>query len=250
MPSNDPIAHAPGALLHRHGPNLRGRDLAVGDIHGNFTGLQLALDAVGFDPACDRLFCVGDLIDRGPESHAVLDWLARPWFHSVRGNHESYPIRIVRTGQVDIDNYVAHGGGWFMELDRSEQERYARELDKLPFALSVQTQLGEVGLIHAEPPVWDWSRLETALAQRRGRDWATWSRRRYALRNASPVRGVRAVVVGHQPIADVLVLGNIYYIDTGGWLPDGRYTLLDLASLQPAGPPAPLSVPGTGARRA
>lgn len=58
--------------------NTAGRDFAVGDIHGHFTRLQVALDAVSFDPAVDRLFSVGDLVDRGPESEQVLEWLAKP----------------------------------------------------------------------------------------------------------------------------------------------------------------------------
>ncbi|MBP5140546.1 serine/threonine protein phosphatase, partial [Pseudomonas chlororaphis] len=41
--------------------NTAGRDFAVGDIHGYFTKLQAALDAIGFNPAVDRLFSVGDL---------------------------------------------------------------------------------------------------------------------------------------------------------------------------------------------
>jgi serine/threonine protein phosphatase 1 len=60
----------------------------VGDIHGHFQRLQQCLEAVGFDPAVDRLFSVGDLVDRGPHSEAALDWLAQPWFHAVQGNHE------------------------------------------------------------------------------------------------------------------------------------------------------------------
>lgn len=52
--------------------NRRGRDIAVGDVHGHFQRLQQALDAVGFDPAIDRLFSVGDLVDRGPDSEQAL----------------------------------------------------------------------------------------------------------------------------------------------------------------------------------
>ena len=53
-------------LIRRFPLNRRGRDLAVGDIHGYFALLQQALNRVGFDPVCDRLFSVGDLTDRGP----------------------------------------------------------------------------------------------------------------------------------------------------------------------------------------
>jgi serine/threonine protein phosphatase 1 len=38
-------------------------------------------------------------------------------------------------------------------------------------------------------------------------------------------------VVGHTPLRQPAVLGNVYHIDTAGWL-DGYFTLLDLATLQ------------------
>lgn len=64
--------------IPRFALNTRGRDFAVGDIHGAFEALQHALEAIGFDTEIDRLFCVGDLVDLGPESHQVLAWLGKP----------------------------------------------------------------------------------------------------------------------------------------------------------------------------
>lgn len=89
--------------IKRFAANTAGRDFAVGDIHGHFTRLQAALDTAGFDPATDRLFSVGDLVDRGPECRDVLDWLAKPWFHPVRGNHDDY---VCRFDTCDVDNWV------------------------------------------------------------------------------------------------------------------------------------------------
>jgi serine/threonine protein phosphatase 1 len=60
--------------FRRIAANTRGRDLA-GDIHGHFQRLQQCLDGVGFNPAVDRLFSIGDLVDRGPHSAQALDWL-------------------------------------------------------------------------------------------------------------------------------------------------------------------------------
>lgn len=97
------------ARFRRMIANIRGRDLAVGDIHGHFQRLQQCLDAVGFDPAVDRLFSVGDLVDRGPHSEAALDWLAQPWFHAVQGNHEALAITRVRGGRLDLGMYRAAG---------------------------------------------------------------------------------------------------------------------------------------------
>ena len=86
-----------------------GRDLIVGDVHGCFTKLRASLDAVGFNLERDRLFSVGDLVDRGPESDRALEWLAQPWFHAISGNHEDMAIRWP-LGFMFAGHYVSNGG--------------------------------------------------------------------------------------------------------------------------------------------
>ncbi|MBO1016939.1 metallophosphoesterase [Achromobacter sp. SD115] len=213
--------------------NPLGRDFAVGDLHGHFSRLQESLDQLGFDPSRDRLFSVGDLVDRGPESEAALEWLARPWFHAVQGNHEDYAIRHVRTGQVDVDNWRGYGGGWFLDLPRDRQQVFAEAFAQLPIAIEVETLDGAVGLLHADCPVLFWPRLESALQDRYRRTSAAcqWSRDRLRQMDRTGIRGVRAVVAGHTPVPAPLLLGNVYHIDTEGWK-SGYFTFLDLESLR------------------
>lgn len=213
--------------------NELGRDFAVGDLHGHFSRLQASLDQLGFDPSRDRLFSVGDLVDRGPENEAVLDWLERPWFYAVQGNHEDYAIRHVRTGRVDVDNWRGYGGGWFLDLPAERQKVYAEAFAQLPIAIEVETRDGAVGLLHADCPVLFWPRLESALQDRYQRTSAAcqWSRDRLRQMDRTGIRGVRAVVAGHTPVAAPLLLGNVYHIDTEGWKA-GYFTFLDLESLQ------------------
>lgn len=212
--------------------NERGRDFAVGDVHGHFSRLQESLDQLGFDPACDRLFSVGDLVDRGPESEAALEWLAQPWFLAVQGNHEDYAIRHVRTGQVDVTNWRGYGGGWFLDLPEARQKVFAEAFAQLPIAIEVETSGGVVGLLHADCPVLFWPRLEFALQDRYKRTSAAcqWSRDRLRQMDRTGIQGVRAVVAGHTPVAAPLQLGNVYHIDTEGWN-GGYFTFLDLESL-------------------
>ena len=213
--------------------NELGRDFAVGDLHGHFSRLQESLDEFGFDPSRDRLFSVGDLVDRGPESEATLEWLARPWFHAVQGNHEDYAIRHVRTGQVDVDNWRGYGGGWFLDLPADRQKVFAEAFAQLPIAIEVETLDGAVGLLHADCPVLFWPRLESALQDRYRRTSAAcqWSRDRLRQMDRTGIRGVRAVVAGHTPVPAPLLLGNVYHIDTEGWK-SGYFTFLDLESLR------------------
>ena len=53
-------------VVRRFSTNPNGRDLIVGDLHGCVSKFRARLDEVGFDPARDRVFALGDLIDRGP----------------------------------------------------------------------------------------------------------------------------------------------------------------------------------------
>ncbi len=48
---------------------------AVGDIQGCHAPLMRLLERVDFDPARDVLWCVGDVVNRGPDSLAVLRFL-------------------------------------------------------------------------------------------------------------------------------------------------------------------------------
>lgn len=70
---------------------------AVGDIQGCYSPLASLLDTVNFDPAVDTLLCVGDLVNRGPESLKVINLLKslKNQCLTVLGNHDIHLLSMV-----------------------------------------------------------------------------------------------------------------------------------------------------------
>lgn len=68
----------------------------VGDIQGCYKPLKKLLKKVQFSPTQDRLWCVGDLINRGPHSLDTLRFLRDlgPAAEIVLGNHDLHFIAI------------------------------------------------------------------------------------------------------------------------------------------------------------
>src|SRR5690348_17313099 len=220
--------------------NTTGRDFVVGDIHGCFGKLQERLDELRFNPQCDRLFSVGDLIDRGPMSRDVLNWVDEPWFFPVCGNHERMAIGVV-SGRVDHELYAQNGGGWFFELPESRRVTIAEVLSTLPLAIEVDHPSGKVAIVHADVVGMDWPTFKSLVA-----DAATgkiggeavnsliagtvWSRDRINQVSLAGVPGVDWVVTGHTPARSPFALGNVVDIDTGAFA-TGNLTVLDLSAL-------------------
>jgi serine/threonine protein phosphatase 1 len=88
------------------------RHLAIGDIHGCFKALTTLAAYVPFE-SDDVLIALGDYVNRGPDSRAVLDWLIdyqrRGNLVPLRGNHEIMMLR-ARESQDAFQEFLRCGG--------------------------------------------------------------------------------------------------------------------------------------------
>lgn len=73
---------------------------AIGDIQGCYDSLRHLLDICHFDPGCDRLWLVGDLVNRGPKSLETLRLIKSlgPAALTVLGNHDLYLLMVAEGG--------------------------------------------------------------------------------------------------------------------------------------------------------
>lgn len=214
--------------------NRSGNDYVVGDIHGEFSVLRDRLDEVAFDPDVDRLFSVGDLIDRGPESEFALDWLDQPWFYAVLGNHEEMALDAWHDADTLEWWTGSNGGEWWLKLGEEDQKAFISAFEALPLAIEISTDRGLVGIVHADvPSTMNWQAFTDDLeaGDVRLRKHVLWARSRAMGRSETMrerIDGIERIYCGHTPMKSPTRLGNIYLIDTGACYRGGSLTLASL----------------------
>ena len=128
---------------------------AIGEIHGGSKTFRALLDRLGLNPD-DRLYLLGDYIDRGPDSRGVLAiilQLADMGFdvRPVRVNHEDMLLEsVVAKDEIALRYWME---GWGTETLKSFgvtslaelPARYLTLLDQMPYVRSD----GDFVFVHA-----------------------------------------------------------------------------------------------------
>lgn len=115
---------------------------AIGDIQGCFQSFQQLLHKIRFDPQHDRLWLVGDIINRGNESLPMLRWAYehQQILTMVLGNHDLHALAVA-AGYV-----AAHPHDTLQPvLDAADGGRLLEWLRHQPLAHSAQGYL----MVHA-----------------------------------------------------------------------------------------------------
>ncbi len=216
---------------------MAGRIIAIGDIHGCSRALAALIDAIDLAQE-DTLVPLGDYIDCGPDSRAVLDQLialaSRCHLVPILGNHEEMFLNAARSpsalkewlfcgGKQTLASYGA-GAGTMHPADSLlgriiPEEHWNFVAHCHPFYETPTHIFTHAGYLPDVP-----------MEQQPGKvlRWEFVSPK-----TAQPHRSGKVVVVGHttQRSGEILDLGFLKCLDTacepGGWL-----TALDLATDQ------------------
>lgn len=131
--------------------NTIGNDYIIGDLHGHFDELEQLLELINFDKSKDRLFSVGDLIDRGPKSLECAELIYEPWFFMSMGNHELMMVQsIIHNDSMYQDCWMQNGGEWATKQPSSLLFDIAFLFAHQPLVISVGSDDNRFNICHAE----------------------------------------------------------------------------------------------------
>jgi serine/threonine protein phosphatase 1 len=125
------------------------RRIIIGDVHGHYEGLMTLLDAIA-PTSDDKVYFLGDLIDRGPQSSQVVNFVKDSPYQSLLGNHEQMLLNILTNGQVPtpfVQAWLYSGG----QATVASYEQATIPQDHLEWFKSLPTylDLGDIFLTHA-----------------------------------------------------------------------------------------------------
>jgi serine/threonine protein phosphatase 1 len=209
------------------------RRLFIGDVHGHYDGLMRLIDLVQLE-SDDHLYFVGDLVDRGCQSAAVVDFVRKHATGCVLGNHEQLLLDAFGDRHVNANALQAwlYSGGQATLSSYERMDLLTEHVNWLR-SLPIYLDLGDVWLVHAglDP--------ERSLAEQTA-DECCWIRDAFH-DNPHPYFSDKLVITGHTitftfpSIAPgQLVAGPGWLnIDTGAYHPrSGWLTALDLDNEQ------------------
>jgi len=182
---------------------------AISDIHGCVNTFKSALQQINFSKE-DELYLLGDYIDRGPDSKAVIDyiWDLQNRGHHVfclKGNHEEMMLEGLTKFQTQ-SAWKKHGGRETLASFEATEigtvpYQYMEWMHKLPHFIEVDNYI----LVHAGLNF----KVNDPLDDKQG---MLWSRHWYHEIRKDWLRG-RIIVHGHTPINQNEVKASLSILD-------------------------------------
>ncbi len=208
---------------------LNERLLIIGDIHGCLDTLKRLMDKIAWMPGRDRLYFLGDYIDRGINSKAVVDYILKlgsssPHVECLLGNHEAMFLDFLQGNHQEL--FLRNLGKKTIESYQSEKRRVNEPLvppDHMSFFQSLKPfiELEDCYLVHAgfKPGISIKNQSEEDMI---------WIREPFI---SSDYDFGKMVIFGHTPFHEPIVMHNKIGLDTGA-VYGNRLTCLELPEMR------------------
>lgn len=125
------------------------RRIIIGDVHGHYEGLMTLLNEIapGSD---DQVYFLGDLIDRGPNSAQVVNFVKESSYTCLLGNHEQLLLDAFPYGQAFAPALQAwlYSGGRSTVTSYPDANLLLEHIEWLQ-TLPAYLDLGDIWLVHA-----------------------------------------------------------------------------------------------------
>lgn len=165
------------------------RLILIGDVHGHYEGLCRLLDLIS-PTADDRLYFLGDLVDRGPSSASVVELVRQCRYGALRGNHEDMMLLTFEGKQINPARLFvwSNSGGDETLASYTSTDLLWEHLDWL-HTVPLYEDLGDVLIVHAglDPHL--------PLEQQTSKE-CCWIRELF-LSHSTPYFADKTIVVGH-----------------------------------------------------
>ncbi|WP_281708907.1 hypothetical protein [Phaeobacter italicus] len=126
--------------------NPAGSDYVISDVNGCLSVLTSLLNSVNFS-SNDRLFLVGNIIDKGAHSKELIDFTSADNIFPILGSSELimcmalHPQASRSTSELFMEQWDLHGGQWRHSLAKSELSRLYSIVSNSSIALIVMLLL-------------------------------------------------------------------------------------------------------------
>jgi serine/threonine protein phosphatase 1 len=124
------------------------RRIVIGDVHGHYDALITLLETI-VPKSEDQIYFLGDLIDRGPKSAQVVDFVIENNYPCLLGNHEEMLLDVLGTGEVASDILQA----WLYSGGNATIASYGNNIppEHIEWMKTLPTyiDLGDFWLVHA-----------------------------------------------------------------------------------------------------
>lgn len=159
--------------------------VVIGDCHGTYKTLLALIEKIKAQYPEEQIVSVGDLVDRGPDSKSVVQYVIDNNILCVRGNHEEMMWKAVLI-HTDEDNELWLNNGGFQTLDSYNGDddlliKHAKWMKDLPLYIEFPLSFNENGrylvVSHSNVgEVWKWSKEQRSQEEAHFNEYILWNR--------------------------------------------------------------------------